>query len=79
MIRSISSSSGKDPLTLHIQFADVLDLVPQSAVKVNDVSVGKVTDVKLVDGVADVTLKVRRDTDLPQNAVASIGQHLVIP
>ena len=28
------------------EFADVLDLVPQSTVKVNDVSVGKVTDIE---------------------------------
>src|SRR4029078_10870495 len=38
---------GDDPGTGHIPFRDVLDLVPQSSVKVNDVSVGKVTDVRL--------------------------------
>ena len=34
---------GDDPITVKVEFADVLDLVPQSTVKVNDVSVGKVT------------------------------------
>lgn len=68
------ASTGKDPLTIHVQFADVLDLVPDSAVKVNDVSVGRVSSVKLDHGVADVTVTVRRDTDLPANAVASIEQ-----
>lgn len=68
------ASTGKNPLTVHVQFADVLDLVPDSAVKVNDVSVGKVSAVKLDHGIADVTVKVRRDTDLPSNAVASIEQ-----
>ena len=29
------------------QFRDVLDLVPDSTVKVNDVTVGKITDVQL--------------------------------
>jgi hypothetical protein len=31
---------GEDPVTVHIMFRVVLDLVPQSSVKVNDVSVG---------------------------------------
>ena len=34
-------------MTIKVEFADVLDLVPQSTVKVNDVSVGKVTDIDL--------------------------------
>ena len=38
---------GDDPITVHVMFHDVLDLVPQSTVKVNDVSVGKVTDIRL--------------------------------
>jgi phospholipid/cholesterol/gamma-HCH transport system substrate-binding protein len=68
------ASTGKDPLTLHVQFADVLDLVPDSTVKVNDVTVGKVTKIALRRGVADVTLAVRRDTRLPANATAEIQQ-----
>lgn len=68
------ASTGKDPLTLHVQFADVLDLVPDSTVKVNDVTVGKVTKIALQRGVADVTVAVRRDTKLPANAVAEIQQ-----
>ena len=38
---------GDDPITIKVEFADVLDLVPQSTVKVNDVSVGKVTAIDL--------------------------------
>ncbi len=38
---------GSDPYTVKVQFRDVLDLVPQSAVRVNDIAVGKVTDIKL--------------------------------
>ena len=33
---------GDDPITVTVQFEDVLDLVPKSTVKVNDVSVGQV-------------------------------------
>ena len=57
-----------------MQFPDVLDLVPQSTVKVNDVTVGKVTDVELDGYAADVTLLLRNDVDLPDNAEAEIRQ-----
>ena len=57
-----------------MQFRDVLDLVPQSAVRVNDIAVGKVTDVKLNGWTAVVTVKVNGDTKLPDNAVATIRQ-----
>ena len=55
-------------------FRDVLDLVPQSSVKVNDVSVGKVTDVRLDGYTADVTRPAAPGTELPDNAVATIRQ-----
>ena len=48
----------------------MLDLVPKSTVKVNDVSVGQVTDVDLDDGHAVVTMAVRKDVELPANAIA---------
>jgi phospholipid/cholesterol/gamma-HCH transport system substrate-binding protein len=41
---------------------------------VNDVSVGKVTDIDLEGYQALVTLQVRRDVDLPGNAVAELRQ-----
>lgn len=65
---------GDDPMTIKVEFADVLDLVPQSTVKVNDVSVGKVTDIDLEGYQALVTLQVRRDVELPDNAVAELRQ-----
>jgi phospholipid/cholesterol/gamma-HCH transport system substrate-binding protein len=65
---------GEDPMTVKVEFADVLDLVPQSTVKVNDVSVGKVTDIDLEGYQALVTLAVRRDVELPDNAVAELRQ-----
>ena len=40
---------GDHPYTVQIQFADVLDLVPQSGVRVADVPVGRVTGIKLKD------------------------------
>ena len=47
---------GDNPMTIKVQFADVLDLVPQSTVKVNDVSVGQVTAIDLDGYHAVVTI-----------------------
>lgn len=77
---------GDHPYTMTIYFADVLDLVPQSAVKVNDVAVGRVDSVELSDaGDADkigspqmigwsarVKITVNRSVKLPVNARAEI-------
>ena len=65
---------GSDPITVTAQFRDVLDLVPDSTVKVNDVTVGKITDIRLQGYHALVTMQLRNDTELPDNAVASIQQ-----
>jgi phospholipid/cholesterol/gamma-HCH transport system substrate-binding protein len=65
---------GSNPYTVKVQFRDVLDLVPQSAVRVNDIAVGKVTDIKLNGWTATVTVKVNGDTKLPDNAEATIRQ-----
>ncbi|MCD9198764.1 MCE family protein [Aeromicrobium wangtongii] len=65
---------GSEPYTVKIAFRDVLDLVPQSAVRVNDIAVGKVTDIELEGWTALVTVKINRDAKLPDNAVATIRQ-----
>ena len=65
---------GDDPYTVKVQFRDVLDLVPQSAVRVNDIAVGKVTDVKLNGWTAVVTIKVNGKSKLPDNTEATIRQ-----
>ena len=65
---------GEDPITVKVEFADVLDLVPKSSVKVSDVTVGQVTDIDLDGYQAVVTLELRNDTGLPDNAVATIRQ-----
>jgi phospholipid/cholesterol/gamma-HCH transport system substrate-binding protein len=65
---------GDNPMTVHIMFRDVLDLVPQSSVKVNDVNVGNVSDISLEGFTADVTVQLRNDVQLPDNAVATLRQ-----
>jgi phospholipid/cholesterol/gamma-HCH transport system substrate-binding protein len=65
---------GSNPITVKAEFRDVLDLVPDSTVKVHDVTVGKITDISLRGYHAEVTMQLRHDTELPDNAVASIQQ-----
>ncbi|GAB4052042.1 MCE family protein [Catellatospora paridis] len=57
-----------------VEFADVLDLVPQAAVKVNDVTVGSVSGIELHGWTAVVRLKVADTVALPDNATAAIRQ-----
>ncbi|GAB3277438.1 MCE family protein [Actinocorallia lasiicapitis] len=65
---------GSHPYEVHIQFANVLDLVPQATVKVNDVSVGRIEEIKLDGWRADVTVKLNGSVKLPDNATATIAQ-----
>ncbi|HEX5088718.1 MAG TPA: MCE family protein [Nocardioides sp.] len=65
---------GDNPIHVTVQFRDVLDLVPKSTVKVNDVSVGQVQKITLDGYTAEVQLELRNDTELPDNAIAEIRQ-----
>ena len=66
--------AGEDPMEVTVEFVDVLDLVPKSTVKVNDVNVGTVSDISLRGYTAVATLEIRNDVDLPDNAIAEIRQ-----
>ncbi|MFI1072763.1 MCE family protein [Streptomyces puniciscabiei] len=57
-----------------VEFRDVLDLVPQSAVKVNNVTVGTVEKVQLDGWHARVRLRIADSVKLPGNAVADLRQ-----
>lgn len=67
---------GSHPLTLTADFADALDLVPQSSVKVDNVAVGRVSSIRLnPDGrSARVTMTVNRDATLPAGTTARLQQ-----
>ncbi|MGI5243913.1 MCE family protein [Dactylosporangium sp. CA-139066] len=56
------------------EFADVLDLVPRAAVKVDDVTVGSVEDISLSGWTARVRLRIGRGVELPANATAAVRQ-----
>ncbi|WP_328414583.1 MCE family protein [Streptomyces violaceus] len=57
-----------------VEFRDVLDLVPQSAVKVDNVTVGAVEKVELEGWHARVRLRVADSVRLPANAIAELRQ-----
>jgi phospholipid/cholesterol/gamma-HCH transport system substrate-binding protein len=60
--------------TVTVEFADVLDLVPKSSVKVDDVTVGTVEKVWLDGYVARVRIKLPKSLELPDNERATIRQ-----
>ena len=57
-------------------FADVQDLVPMSAVRVDDVAVGDVTSIDYDpgDNRAHVHMRIKKSVQLPANAVATLEQ-----
>jgi phospholipid/cholesterol/gamma-HCH transport system substrate-binding protein len=68
------AGTGDDSYTVTAEFADVLDLVPQSSVKVNQVTVGSVEDIQVTGWTATVHLRLPHDVVLPDNATAELKQ-----
>jgi phospholipid/cholesterol/gamma-HCH transport system substrate-binding protein len=67
---------GPHPYQVTAEFSNVVDLVPQSSVKVNDVSVGRVTRIYLPPHrwTARVTMLISGSVHLPANAIAQVQQ-----
>ncbi|MFJ4652933.1 MCE family protein [Nocardia sp. NPDC088792] len=71
------ASVGDHPMHLDIRFKDVLDLVPQSAVKVDGVAVGRVDKIEIAPDnawEASVRVLVNPSVNLPDNALAAVKQ-----
>lgn len=66
--------NGDDAYEITIEFSDVLDLVVQSAVKVDDVTVGSVQEIEATGYTARVVVSVNGDIELPSNSTASLRQ-----
>ena len=66
--------TGDDAYQITVEFEDVLDLVPQSAVKVDDVTVGSVKSIELDGYTARVVASINGDVELPANTTASLRQ-----
>lgn len=67
---------GSNPYQVRVQFRDVLDLVPQSTVKVNDVTVGKVQSIELDQKTwtATAVVAVNGGVRMPANSTAMLRQ-----
>jgi len=63
-----------DAITVTAEFTDALNVVPRTAVMVDDVPVGQVSRIDRVGWHARVTMQLRKDLDLPANTVAEIRQ-----
>lgn len=61
-------------ITVRAEFADVLDLVPRSSVKIDEVTVGEVTAIDLDGWTARVTMRVPAASDLPDDTRAELKQ-----
>jgi len=68
------AGTGDDSYTVTAEFADVLDLVPQSSVKVNQVTVGSVEDIQVTGWTATVRMRLPGNVVLPDNATAELKQ-----
>jgi phospholipid/cholesterol/gamma-HCH transport system substrate-binding protein len=66
--------SADDSYQVTAEFHDILNVVPRSPVMVDDVVVGEVTSVERVGWHAKITMRVKDDVDLPDNAIAEIKQ-----
>src|SRR6202000_1520597 len=65
---------GAGAYTVQAQMPDVQNLEQNSRVRVNDVTVGTVTNIQLQGWHALVTMSIDGNVDLPANATATLGQ-----
>ena len=73
-----AAGTGSHTYTVKVQFADVLDLVPYSAVKVNGATVGHVRSIDVQGSHALVSCQIEDKVHLPANSIARIEQTSVL-
>ncbi len=69
-----AEGTGDDAYKVQIQMPNVTTLTRNSPVRVNDVTVGSVSNIEVQGWHALVTVTIRHGVDLPANATAKIGQ-----
>ena len=69
-----SPVSDDNSFQITADFRDILNVVPKSPVMVDDVTVGEVTEIERVGWHARLTMRVKDDVVLPDNAIADIRQ-----
>ena len=73
-----AAGTGANTYTVNVQFADVLDLVPYSAVKVNGATVGHVRSIDVEGSHALVSCQIENKVRLPANSIARVEQTSVL-
>lgn len=69
-----TQGQGPGSYVVQVQLPNVVNVQPNSRVRVNDVNVGTVTKVERQDWHALVTMRLDGDVALPANATATVGQ-----
>lgn len=69
---------GSDGYTVTVLFNNVENLVPNSNVQFDDVTVGTVASIKISDWKAKVELRLLKEKKIPADAVFSIGQKTLL-
>lgn len=69
-----TAGGGPDGYTVTVQLSDVTTLDRNSRVRVGDVTVGRIADIGLGAGWAEVVAQLDGQVQLPANAVARVGQ-----
>jgi phospholipid/cholesterol/gamma-HCH transport system substrate-binding protein len=69
-----TSGGGPGAYTIQAQLPDVVTVKRNSAVRVDDVDVGNVTNIEVQDWHALVTMRIDGNIHLPANATAKVGQ-----
>jgi len=67
------TGTGDNAVVVPVELPDVGTLTPNAEVKIDDVAVGTVTHLDVVDWHALATLSLEPNVDLPANAVARVG------
>lgn len=73
-----AAGTGSHTYTVKVQLADVLDLVPYSAVKVNGATVGHVRSIEVQGSHALVSCQLEDKVELPANSIARVEQTSVL-
>lgn len=68
------AGGGDDAITVTVDLTEASGLTPNSEVKVDDVTVGSVSDLDIDGWTPVATVRLDGDVELPENAVARVGQ-----